>query len=101
MAQKQHAIPLQTQEIIATRIDAFNKKKHCNYVFKINGKFIYLLRDGGPIGRCTYKDNLENMDFAIYKYSRGGYDPDEFFFPGAEYLDGTIEGAMKAGLEAY
>ena len=26
---------------------------------------------------------------------------DEWMFPGNQYLDGTIEGAMKAGLEAY
>jgi hypothetical protein len=25
----------------------------------------------------------------------------EFFFPGTEHLDGTIEGAMRAGVEAY
>jgi hypothetical protein len=26
---------------------------------------------------------------------------DECFFPGEDWVDGTIEGAMKAGLEAY
>jgi hypothetical protein len=29
------------------------------------------------------------------------YDPDEWFFPGSEFVDGTLQGAMKAGLEAY
>ena len=29
------------------------------------------------------------------------YDAEEWFFPGEEHIDGTIEGAMKAGLEAY
>lgn len=32
---------------------------------------------------------------------RNRYDPNEWFFPGSGYLDGTVEGAMKAGLEAY
>ncbi len=32
---------------------------------------------------------------------RNRYDPDEWMFPGSGYLDGTVEGAMKAGLEAY
>lgn len=30
-----------------------------------------------------------------------GYDPYECFFPGEEHVDGTIEGALKAGMEAY
>ena len=25
----------------------------------------------------------------------------EWMFPGSQYLDGTLEGAMRAGLEAY
>ena len=29
------------------------------------------------------------------------YDPEEWFFPGAGDVNGTIEGAMKAGLKAY
>jgi hypothetical protein len=53
---------------------------------------------------CThpqYTGELTKWEFAIYKYSNGAYDPSEWFFPGAEYIDGTIEGAMKAGLVAY
>jgi hypothetical protein len=40
-------------------------------------------------------------DFAIYKYSSDRYDPEEFMFPGSEFVDGTVEGAMKAGMVAY
>ena len=29
------------------------------------------------------------------------YDPEEWFFPGEEYVDGTVTGAMKAGMAAY
>jgi hypothetical protein len=43
---------------------------------------------------------MNNWGFAIYKYSAGRYNPDEWF-PGDEYVDGTIEGAMMAGLHAY
>jgi hypothetical protein len=39
--------------------------------------------------------------FAIYKYSAGGYDDEDWFFPGNEWVDGTIKGALKAGMEAY
>jgi hypothetical protein len=44
---------------------------------------------------------MDTWEFAIYKYSDERYDPEEWMFPGAGYVDGTIKGAMKAGLEAY
>jgi hypothetical protein len=44
---------------------------------------------------------MDSWEFAIYKYSDERYDPDEWMFPGAGHIDGTIEGAIKAGLEAY
>jgi hypothetical protein len=45
---------------------------------------------------------MQHWDFAIYKFSDGRrYDPDERFFLGAEEVDGTIKGAMRAGLKAY
>lgn len=28
-------------------------------------------------------------------------DPSEFMFPGAEFVDGSIVGAMKAGMKTY
>jgi hypothetical protein len=44
---------------------------------------------------------MDNWGFAIYKYSDNCYDPEEWFFPGEQYVDGTVTGAMKAGMEAY
>lgn len=44
---------------------------------------------------------MDGWEFAIYKYSDNGYDPEEWGFPGAELLDGTVTGAMEAGMEAY
>jgi hypothetical protein len=44
---------------------------------------------------------MQKWSFAIYKYSDELYDEEEWFFPGAEHINGTIEGAMQAGLEAY
>jgi hypothetical protein len=40
-------------------------------------------------------------EFAIFKWTREQYDPDEWFFSCSNLLDGTIKGAIKAGLEAY
>ncbi len=55
----------------------------------------------GQICRLTYNGKMDNWDFAIFRWSSEKYDPEESFFPGFNHVDGTIEGAMKAGLEAY
>jgi len=76
-----------------------------HYVTNYRGAHLYLgHQDGGrfwPICRLTYTGNMNRWEFAIYKYSDEAYDPDEWFFPGAGEVDGTIEGAMRAGLKAY
>ena len=54
-----------------------------------------------PVARLTYTGDMKEWEFAIFKWTREQYDPDEWFFPGSNLFDGTIEGAMKAGLEAY
>ena len=54
-----------------------------------------------PICRLQYTGTIDRGTFAIYKYSDERYDPDEWLFPGSEHLDGTIEGAMRAGMAAY
>ena len=58
-------------------------------------------RRDGPIARLKYNGKFDNWDFAIFKWSSERYDPDEFFFPSSQHLNGTIESALKAGHEAY
>ena len=70
-------------------------RKNCLYLDRKMGD------TEGPICRLKYQGKIDNWDFAIYKYSKEHYDPEEFFFPGMEHVDGTLEGAMKAGIEAY
>ncbi len=107
---KKCIIPVTIQKEIEARVQAFNEKKLSKEASKYNpviqGKFIYLmrtLRDGSleHICRMTYAGNIDDMEFAIYKYSSEKYDPNEWFFDGNKYVDGTLEGAMKAGLKAY
>lgn len=75
------------------------------YLTRYRGRFLYLDRvsygHSGPICRLTYTGDINQWDFAIFKYSDERYDPEEWFFPGAGHINGTIAGAMKAGLEAY
>jgi hypothetical protein len=77
-----------------------------SYVARFRGAFLYLDRigfRGRPFEVCRLKwtGDIENWEFAIYRHSRNFYDAKEWFFPGAEEVDGTVEGAMRAGLKAY
>jgi hypothetical protein len=90
-------------------VNQFNKtvikKTSSYYVTRYKGDFLYLDRANygqrGSICRLTYTGDFTNWGFAIFKYSSETYDSSEWFFPGSEHVDGTIEGAMKAGLAAY
>ena len=102
-------IPDEVKTDVAARVEHFNtaviRNPHCLYVPRYRGKFIYLDRQDygrlSPICRLEYTGKMGNWSFAIYKYSDERYDAEEWFFPGAEHVDGTMEGAMQAGLEAY
>lgn len=104
------AIPTSVHSELTNRTNAFNKKEltraRYTYCLDPRGKFIYLCRltsnrELQRLGRLTYEGDSENMKFAIFKFSTRTYDPDEWFFPGAECVDGTIEGALKALMMAY
>ena len=103
------AIPAQIKREVEEIVASFNREvlKDPNYYYvpRYRGQYLYLDRFDygrvGPICRLTYTGKMDQWEFAIYKYSDNGYDPDEWFFPGPGHIDGTIEGAMKADLEAY
>jgi hypothetical protein len=97
----------QQADAIVARFNAETLKDQpwAHYVTNYRGAHLYLghQRRGQfwPVCRLTYTGDMRRWDFAIYKYSDECYDPDEWFFTGAEKVDGSIEGAMRAGLEAY
>lgn len=104
MAKK--GIPEDVKQQVEQAVEEFNKKLDYGYVVRYRGKHVYLDRKGyfgkaSPICRLTYTGDMDSWEFAIYKYSTERYDANEWFFPGSNHVDGTIEGAMKAGLEAY
>jgi hypothetical protein len=97
-------IKAQVNEIVA-RFNEGSGDPTCFYATRYRGNYLYLDRSDfgqiGPICRLKYTGDMNNWEFAIYKFSSERYDPEECFFPGADYVDGTIEGAMMAGLHAY
>ena len=118
---KKQVIPAEIQEEVQKLIDEFNRvnlkestsllntffpsKVKRGYSARFKGKFLYLDRTDRseplPICRLTWNGKMDNWDFAIYKYSSDKYDPEEWFFPGEEFVNGTVNGAMKAGMVAY
>ena len=118
---RQPVIPLEIQAEVQKIVEDFNHKKFkkvapnlsrilggptsYGYTARFKGKFLYLdrieLGKPSPICRLTWTGAMDDWDFAIYKYSDDRYDPEEWFFPGSGEVDGTITGAMEAGLAAY
>jgi hypothetical protein len=102
-------IPAEVKKEVEAIVAAFNRQvlKDPNYYYetRFRGPHLYLDRFDygrtGPICRLTYTGQMEKWEFAIYRYSKDRYDPDEWLFPGSGHVDGTVQGAMKAGLEAY
>ncbi|MBI5528460.1 MAG: hypothetical protein HY897_19175 [Deltaproteobacteria bacterium] len=103
------SVPADVQEEVARAVERFNKKELArwgrSYVPRFRGGFLFLDRDDGggvmPICRLKYTGDMKKWGFAIYKYSSDRYDPEEWFFPGSDLVDGTVEGAMRAGVRAY
>ena len=107
MAKK--TIPEEVKQQVIQIIERFNEEELAGaescYIPRWKGPFLYLDRiDDGtscPICRLNYTGDISQWQFAIFKYSSERYDPEERWFPGAECVDGTIEGAMRAGMQAY
>ena len=103
------AILVEAKEEALRIIARFNQEvladSECRYVPRFKDKYLYLDREDfgsvGPICRLVYNKRKRRWEFAIYKYSADRYDPEEWFFPGSDLVDGTIEGALKAGMQAY
>jgi hypothetical protein len=102
-------IPAEAKEEALLAIERFNQdvlaESKCRYIPRFKGKYLYLDReDSGsvePICRLEYIRRKRLWEIAIYKYSTERYDPEEWFFPGSQLVDGTVEGALKAGMLAY
>ncbi len=103
------AIPADVRQRAEEAVERFNQEVlgggGVRYVPRFKGQYLYLDRQtsgsAGPICRLKYTGAFDRWEFAIYKYSDERYDAEEWFFPGSQHVDGTVAGALKAGLEAY
>ncbi len=103
------SIPAEVKKQVEAIVDRFNHEAIRDpgrfFVLRYRGTCVYLdrRRSGRAFqrGRIQYTGAMDEWDFAIFKYSTESYDPDEWMFPGSQYLNGTVEGALKACVEAY
>ena len=102
-------IPDEIREKISVIVEKFNQQElktiDVRYIARFQGRFLYLDRIAygkkEPVSRMEYFRETGEWEFAIFKWSTETYDPEEYFFHGNELVDGTVEGAMRAGMKAY
>ncbi len=103
------SIPAEIKRQVDEIVEHFNREiiqdEHRFFETRSRGLYVYLdRRDGHSVsqrGRIKYTGAMDGWEFAIFKYSSETYDPDEWMFPGSQYLNGTVEGALKACAAAY
>lgn len=76
------------------------------YIARFQGLYVYLDRKAFSFNTCRicrlkFNGNPDDWEFAIFLYSTGEYSTDEPYFPGDDEVDGTVEGALRAGMKAY
>lgn len=104
-----NSIPAEIKRQVDAIVERFNAERiqdtHRFFTTRYRGLYVYLDRRDGNMtsqrGRIKYTGAMDGWEFAIFKYSSETYDPDEWMFPGSQYLNGTVEGALKACIEAY
>jgi len=106
MAKKR--IPGEIRAQVDAIVEQFNEQEMPSrrglYIPRYRGNYLYLDRKswGGVIRICRLKYNgaMDNWGFSIFKHSNERYASDEWF-PSDEHIDGTVKGAMRAGMGAY
>ena len=103
------SIPQEVKTAVLKSVAEFNRQTfgdwEIEYAARFQGRHVYLDRkqfsSKARICRLTFSDKSAAWEFAIFKYSNQRYSPDECLFPGEDEVDGTVEGAMRAGMKAY
>ncbi len=104
------SIPNRVKTQVAKIIERFNQEVgsefEVKYVPRYWENYLYLGRidfmgNQHRICRLTYTGDLNSWKLAIYNYNDNRYHSYEWINSGLGQLDGTVEGAMEVGLEAY
>jgi len=95
----------EVEAIVRRFSEEYFTRDDCYYIARYRARHCYLDRsDNGrmrPICRLTYTGTMDGWEFVLYKWTSGIYSPEFRKFAGVDLLDGTIETAMRVGMEAY
>lgn len=110
MAKEAAKIPEEIQTEVRNIVKNFNQNEISSgsvyYIPCFEGKYLFMNRfehgDRAPVFRLTYTGDMTKWKFAIFHWSSETYDDEELFIvPGINQFNGTVESAMKVGMEAY
>ena len=90
-------IPQNIGEIIDSQIEEIALENKRSLSCEIKRSYIYIYAEDKPLCRLGYSGNMNEWDFAIFKWSTETYSSTEFGFP----VSGTIKECVEAGLVAY
>jgi hypothetical protein len=62
-----------------------------------HGRFCYVSHAGQPLCRLGYRGEPDDWDFAIYRYSRGSYNPNVLFMSTHD----TVRACLSVAMHAY
>lgn len=102
------SIPQEIKNEAETAVKTFNTKRFSEgdteYIANFDDEYMYLKirrKDSfRPVARIRFTGDPQKWEFSVYDYSTDDYTHRKSF-PGAEFADGTIEGALKAGVKAF
>jgi len=106
---KRKSIPHRLQIEIDRIRTAFNlrvlREEELRYVAQFRSGYLYLLYDTPdgvePFCRLEFTGDMNRWDFSVYRSTSKRFHPPAQSFAGNAFLDGTVEGALKAGVVAY
>ena len=103
------SVPLFLKLAIEGEVSAFNiqllmHKEVCFYT-RFRGRYLYLFfetpKGFEPFCRLGFTGDPNGWKFAVFQSRSKRYEPPSPDFPGAQLFDGTVEGALRAGVAAY
>jgi hypothetical protein len=102
-------IPPEVKREVEEQVEIFNIKElypmNRAYFVRFRGRFAYFYKDDGnglrPVCRIKHNGKMTNWEFAIFKWSSERYDSEDTWYPGFVFVDGTVQGALMAGLKAF
>lgn len=95
---KRVTIPPELTEVIQPQIEIVAREYNRELTYRIKQSYVYFDAEDDPICRCKYTGDINDWEFALFKWSTESYSTtDEFGFS----FRGTIQECVESGVKAY